>query len=70
MKKFCKKLHNFSEIMAKIDMLFTKSLTFLIQILNFPPPLCMIKIHQLKGHPLSISAKDLIILGLVSMDSL
>ena len=33
-----KKLRNFSENMAKIDALFTKPLTFLIQILNFPPP--------------------------------
>ena len=31
------KLNNFSENMAKIDVLFTKSLTFLICILNFPP---------------------------------
>ena len=30
------KLHNFSENMAKIDALFTKSLTFLRFILNFP----------------------------------
>ena len=37
-QKFCKKFHNFSENMAKIDALFTKSLAFLIQILNFPPP--------------------------------
>ena len=36
--KFCKKLHNFSENMAKIDALFPKSLTFLIFILNLRPP--------------------------------
>ena len=37
-RKFCKKMHNFSENMAKIDALFTKSLTFLRFILNLPPP--------------------------------
>ena len=35
-RKFCKKLYNFSENMAKIDGLFTKSLNFLIRILNSP----------------------------------
>ena len=39
LRKFCKKLHNLSENMAKIDALFTKSLTFLRFILNLPPPL-------------------------------
>ena len=38
LRKFCKKLHNLSENMAKIDALFTKSLTFLRFILNLPPP--------------------------------
>ena len=38
LRKFCKKLYNLSENMAKIDALFTKSLTFLRFILNFPPP--------------------------------
>ena len=37
-RKFCKKLLNLSENMAKIDALFTKSLTFLRFILNLPPP--------------------------------
>ena len=36
--KNAKKLHNFSENMANIDALFTKSLNFLRFILNFPPP--------------------------------
>ena len=39
LRKFCKKLYNLSENMAKIDALFTKSLTFLRFILNLPPPL-------------------------------
>ena len=39
LRKFCKKLYNLSENMAKIDVLFTKSLTFLRFILNLPPPL-------------------------------
>ena len=39
LRKFCKKLYNLSENMAKIDALFTKSLTFLRFILNFPPPI-------------------------------
>ena len=38
LRKFCKKLYNLSENMAKIDALFTKFLTFLRFILNFPPP--------------------------------
>ena len=31
-------MHNFSENMAKIDVLFTNSLIFLILIHNFSPP--------------------------------
>ena len=38
LRKFCKKLYIKSENMAIIDALFTKSLTFLRFILNFPTP--------------------------------
>ena len=38
LEEILQKLHDFSEYMAKIDALYTKSLTFLNLILNFPPP--------------------------------
>ena len=51
---FAKKFHNLSENLAKIDALFTKSLTFLIRILNFPsspPCLGFLKnIHPCGGY--------------------
>jgi len=54
LRKFCKKLYNLSENMAKIDALFTKSLTFLRFILNLPPPLApeslKIYTHALLSH--------------------
>ena len=48
------KLHNLSETMAKIDALFTKSLTFLILILNFPSPCPLLGLPE-KYTPMRIS---------------
>ena len=52
---FAKKMNNSSENIAKIDALFTKSLTFFILILNFlTPPLGFLKnIHPCHKHHFS-----------------